>query len=78
MANAALRYGGQGILYLLFAAFIGYFSTAPAYQHLAPDHALLRLSFRHPGPFITDCRAPSAEELAKLRPPLPAQKDYPH
>ena len=77
MANAALRYGGQGILYLLFAAFIGYFSTAPAYQHLAPDHALLRLSFRHPGQFITDCRARSAEELAKLPPQLRAQMDCP-
>ena len=77
MANAALRYGGQGILYLLFAAFIGYFSTAPVYQHLAPDHALLRLSFRHPGQFITDCRARSAEELAKLPPQLRAQMDCP-
>ena len=37
MAGKLLRYGGQGILYLLFAAFIGYFSTGPAYQHLAPN-----------------------------------------
>ncbi|RPH64714.1 MAG: hypothetical protein EHM83_07780, partial [Burkholderiales bacterium] len=77
MANALLRYGGQGILYLLFAAFIGYFSTSPAYQHLAPDEALLRLSFRHPGQFATDCRQRSAEELAKLPPQLRAQMDCP-
>lgn len=77
MANALLRYGGQGILYLLFAAFIGYFSTAPAYQHLAPGEALLRLSFRHPGEFATDCRARTAEELAKLPPQLRAQMDCP-
>lgn len=77
MVNALLRYGGQGILYLLFAAFIGYFSTSPAYQHLAPDEALLRLSFRHPGQFATDCRQRSAEELARLPPQLRAQMDCP-
>ncbi|HQY27861.1 MAG TPA: hypothetical protein PK956_03230 [Burkholderiaceae bacterium] len=77
MAGKLLRYGGQGILYLLFAAFIGYFSTAPAYQHLAPNEGLLRLSFRHPGEFATDCRQRTAEELAKLPPQLRAQMDCP-
>jgi len=77
MANTVLRYGGQAILYLLFAAFVGYFSTAPAYQHLAPGEALLRLSFRHPGQLTTDCRPRSAEELAKLPPQLRAQMDCP-
>ncbi len=77
MANAVVRYGGQGILYLLFAGFIGYFSTAPAYQHLEPDEGLLRLSFRHPGQFATDCRARTPEELAKLPPQLRAQMDCP-
>ncbi|MCL4184856.1 MAG: hypothetical protein KJ011_15560 [Burkholderiaceae bacterium] len=77
MGNALVRYGGQGFLYLLFAAFIGYFSTAPAYQHLEPDQGLLRLSFRHPGQFITDCRERSPEELAKLPRQLRAQMDCP-
>lgn len=77
MTHAWLRYGGQGVLYVLFAAFIGYFSTAPVYRHLAPDQGLLRLSFRHPGQFITDCRARSAEELARLPPQLRAQMDCP-
>ncbi len=77
MANSALRYGGQAILYILFAAFIGYFSTAPAYQHLPPDQALLRLSFRAPGQLTTDCRPRSPEELAKMSPQLRAQMDCP-
>lgn len=77
MADRVLRYGGQAVLYLLFAAFIGYFSTAPAYQHLAPGEALLRLSFRHPGEFTTDCRARTPEELARLPPQLRAQMDCP-
>ena len=77
MTNPVLRYGGQAVLYLLFAAFIGYCSTAPAYQHLAPDEGLLRLSFRHPGEFVTDCRARTPEELAKLPPQLRAQMECP-
>ncbi|GMV00428.1 MAG: hypothetical protein KJZ98_12460 [Burkholderiaceae bacterium] len=77
MTNPVLRYGAQAVLYLLFAAFIGYFSTAPAYQHLAPDEGLLRLSFRHPGEFVTDCRARTPEELAKLPPQLRAQMECP-
>ncbi|MCC6868316.1 MAG: hypothetical protein IT522_05790 [Burkholderiales bacterium] len=77
MANSALRYGGQAILYILFAAFIGYFSTAPAYQHLPADQALLRLSFRAPGQLTTDCRPRSPEELAKMSPQLRAQMDCP-
>lgn len=77
MADLALRYGGQAVLYLLFAAFIGYFSTSPAYQHLAPDHALLRVSFRAPGQPVAECRPRSAEELAKMPPQLRAQVECP-
>ncbi len=77
MGNKVVRYGGQGILYVLFAAFVGYFSTSPAYRHLEPDQGLLRLSFRHPGQFVTDCRTRSPEELAKLSPQLRAQMDCP-
>lgn len=57
---------GQGILYGLFALFIGYFSTWPRYQHLAPDEALLRLSFKHPGKTKAECRERGAAELAKI------------
>ena len=61
----AARYAGQGMLYALFALAIGYFSTSPGYRHLAPDSALLRLSFTHAGKILADCRQRSAEELAK-------------
>ena len=75
--HKVLRYAGQVALYALFALFIGYFSTAPRYQLLAPDAALLRLSFRHPGKIIADCRQRSAEELAKMPAQLRAQADCP-
>ena len=60
------KYVGQGVLYALFAAVIGYFSTLPKYHHLEPDQALLRLSFKHPGKTKADCRQRSPEELARV------------
>lgn len=77
MTNPVVRYSGQAILYALFAAFVGYFSSQPVYRHLEPDQGLLRLSFRHAGAFATDCRARSAEEIAKLQPQLRTQLDCP-
>ena len=38
------RWAGQGAAYALFAAFIGYFSNSPAYQHLPPDLSLIHIS----------------------------------
>lgn len=63
-----LRYAGQAAFYGLFIAFIGYFSASPAYQHLPPQQALIKLSLSHPGQPREPCRERSAEELAKLPP----------
>lgn len=68
--NNAVKYGLQALAYAAFAVVIGYFSTFPRYQHLAPDEALLRLSFKHPGKPVGECRERTAEELAKLPPHL--------
>jgi hypothetical protein len=61
-----LQYLGQGLIYAMFAAFIGFFSTSPAYTHLPPDETLIKLSFRHAGQLIGECRERTPEELAKL------------
>jgi hypothetical protein len=61
-----LQYLGQGFIYAVFAAVIGYFSTSPAYTHLPPDETLIKLSFRHAGQLIGECRERTPEELAKL------------
>ncbi len=63
---------GQFLLYGLFAVIVGVFSRWPAYQHLAPDQALLKLSFNHQGKPVSECKRPSAEELAKLPPNMRA------
>ena len=63
---------GQGLLYALFALVIGVFSSWPPYRHLASDQALIKLSFSHTGKPVSDCRAQSPEELAKLPPNMRA------
>ena len=61
-----LRWAGQAVLYALFALAIGYFSSRPLYRHLDEDQGLLRMSFKHPGQVLADCRRRTPEELAKV------------
>lgn len=70
--KTALRFLAQALLYVPFMALIGYFSTSPPYQHLAPDQALIRLSLAHAAQRIGECRERTPEELAKLSPNMRA------
>lgn len=63
--------------YAAFAAFIGYFSSAPPYRELDPGMALVKLSFVHAGERRHPCRARTPEELAKLAPNMRAPLDCP-
>jgi len=63
---------GQVVFYGLFALIIGYFSTQPSYRHMAPDRALIKLSFSHQAQLVADCRKRTPEELAKLPPNMRA------
>jgi hypothetical protein len=63
--------------YAAFAAFIGYFSSAPAYRLLPPDTAVLKLSLIHAGERKHACRERTPEELAKLAPNMRAALDCP-
>lgn len=71
------RWAGQGAAYALFAAFIGYFSNLPAYQHLPPDQAMVKLSLRHSGQLLGECQQRNPEELAKLPATMRAPADCP-
>ena len=75
MLSKPLAYSGQAIAYVLFAAVIGYFSVFPTYQHLAPDMALLKVSFSHFGQHKEECRKRTEEELARLPPNMRAPMD---
>jgi hypothetical protein len=77
MIATLLRYAGQAVALAAFAAFIGYFSNAPAYTHLDPEKALLKVSFSHGAPRQAACRERSAEELAKLPPNMRRKMDCP-
>lgn len=63
---------GQSLLYAALAAVVGVFSHWPPYQHLAPDQALVKLSFVHHGERLGECQEQSLEELAKLPPNMRA------
>ncbi len=67
MANP-LQYVGQGAFYALFLGVIGYFSTLPEYTHLPPDETLIKVSFRHAGQRVGECRERTPEEMAQLPP----------
>ncbi len=75
--NAAARYAIQAVLYAAFAAFVGYFATAPVFEHLAPGEALVRLSFSHAAQRNEPCRNRTPEELAKLAPNMRAKEVCP-
>ena len=61
-----LQYISQGLFYALFMGVIGYFATLPTYTHLLPDETLIKLSFRHAGQHVGECRERTPEEMAKL------------
>lgn len=76
-SNGVARWAGQVLLYALFAATIAVFSRWPSYHHLAPDQALIKVSFTHTGKPVGDCRPLSAAELARLPPNMRAPMKCP-
>jgi hypothetical protein len=66
------KWGGQILLYVAFAATLATFSHWPRYQHLAPQLALIKVSFTHQGQLLGKCEAQTPEELAKLPPNMRA------
>lgn len=72
-----LQIAAQLALYVPLMALIGTFSTEPRFSTLAPDEALLRLSFIHAAERKEACRQRSPEELARLAPNMRAALDCP-
>ena len=63
-----IRYLGQGFAYALFATFVGYFATQPAYTYTDPGKAVIKLSFSHAGDHKEECRKLTQEELNAIAP----------
>lgn len=62
------RYIGQACCYAAFILAIGYFSAAPTIIQTPADQATLKISIRHAGKLVGDCRALTKEELQRLPP----------
>jgi hypothetical protein len=77
MRVSALQIVGQGVLYGLFAAFVGYFATQPTYTYMDPGAAVITLSFSHAGETKTACRRLTPEEIAALPPNMRRPMDCP-
>ncbi len=63
-----LQYAGQAAVFVLAAAFTGYFAAHPTWHELPPGMAQIKLSLVHGGARVEDCRQLSYEEIAKLPP----------
>ena len=72
-----VRFIAQLALYVPLVALIGWFSSRPAFDVMASDQALLRVSFVHGAERKQPCRQRTAEELAKLAPNMRAALDCP-
>jgi hypothetical protein len=77
MTAAPVRYAGQALAYAAFAALLGFFATAPAYDPVDPGMAMVKLSFIHVGQRKGECRRLSPEELAQLPPNMRQPLDCP-
>ena len=63
-----LGYLAQAFIYVGFAALLGYFASAPAYQHFPDDEAMIKLAFAHGGKPKGACHRLTREELQALAP----------
>ena len=75
--TSIFKYIGQAIAYTLFAVVVGYFATQPAYTHLDPDKAQIKLSFGHAGQHTAECRRLTQEEMNQLAPNMRRPTDCP-
>jgi hypothetical protein len=63
-----MKYVGELLAYAAFAAFVGLLSIWPQYRLLAPQEAIISLSFSHAGLRVGECRTYTQEELNELPP----------
>lgn len=72
-----LQISAQVVFYGLLALLIGYFSASPVYTYMAPDKALIRISFSHAAQPVRECRRLTPEEIAQLAPNMRQPMDCP-
>lgn len=75
--NKFPQYVAQVLAYAFFMFFIAYFSSSPDWYHSQPENATVKVSIRHPGKLVGECRELSEEEMAKLPPNMKVPKVCP-
>lgn len=65
---SVFRYLGQVLFFGALALLIAVFSASPQYARVAPQDALIKLSFAHGAAKKGECRKLSSEDLSKLAP----------
>lgn len=72
------KYIGQAVAYALLMAFVGYFSTSPAYTYVDPQKkSVVKLSLAHAGKIIGECRDISEAQRKRFPPGARIPQDCP-
>jgi hypothetical protein len=71
------RWAGRSAVFIAFTATVVALAGWPGYRHLAADQALVKISLRHTGARLGECRTLSAAELEGLAPNMRAPKQCP-
>jgi hypothetical protein len=74
---AAMQLALQAIVMALAFAAVALFADWPRYQPLAPQSAVIKLSFTHGSNRAAECRRRTPEELSKLPPNMRKPLDCP-
>ena len=72
-----VRYLLQAFNYSVFMGLIWYFATAPSFQVLDDDQAVITMAFSHAGKLREPCRRLTQEELNELPPNMRKLDDCP-
>ncbi len=67
----------QIVAYAFFMGFIAYFSSAPMWKHTDPANATVKVSIRHPGKIVGECRDLSEAEMGNLSPNMKVLQECP-
>ncbi|MDZ7670817.1 MAG: hypothetical protein U5Q16_15835 [Gammaproteobacteria bacterium] len=72
-----LRLLAGTVVLVAFMAAMAIFTAWPAYRYLQPDEAVVKLSLRHAGVRLGECRTRSEAEMAELPPNMRAAQECP-
>ena len=72
-----LKWGGQAVVYVGMALWLGYFANMPVYTHHDPGLALIKLSVLHSAQRKSECRKRTKEELEAMNPNMRKPYDCP-